>query len=437
MKKKFFKNQLGNVAVSFALASVGLIGVGGAAVDYASQISTKSHLQGVADAAVLVAANELKLSGSQSSQGSSVSSVADAYVKRNIDEKVGNPAVKVVVSVKAGTVDLNVSGDLKTSFFGLLGLSSKQRVTASARAQILGGLPLCVLALDTSIQQSLTATSNAKLTATGCSVHTNSKSARAIEAWGQAKLRTGLTCSAGGAVGGVSNYIPVAVQDCPQIPDPLASRFPVGSGPQMTTLFSGLSAVSLNSCTYTNLSFSSGNHILTPGRYCGGLKLTGNAEAKFRPGVYIMDAGKFEVTGNAEAEGEHVVFYFTGNNAFFGFHDQAEVEFSAPADSEMAGILFLENPDRNRSYVHEITSSKTKSLVGAIYLPKSELRISVNGSGNQGGQVAQESAFTVILARKITLNSRSNLVLNTDFAATDVPVPESIKRLSGQIVMSK
>ncbi len=437
MKKKFFKNQLGNVAVSFVLASVGLVGVGGAAVDYASKISTKSHLQGVADAAVLVAANELKLSGSQIRQTASVRSVADAYIKHNIDKKIGNPNVKVVVSVKAGTVDLDVSGDLKMSFFGLLGLSSKQRVRASARAKILGGLPLCVLALDTSIQQSLTATSSAKLTATGCSVHTNSKSARAIEAWGEALLRTGLTCSAGGAVGGVSNFIPVAVQDCPQIPDPLASRFPVGSSSYMTTLFSGLSTVPLSSCTYTNLSYNDGNHVLTPGRYCGGLKLTGDAEVEFQPGIYIMDAGKFEITGNAEAEGEHVSFYFTGDNASFGFYDQAEVEFSAPADSEMAGILFLENPDRNSSYVYEITSPKIKSLVGAIYLPKSELRISVNGSGSYGGQVAQESAFTVILARKITLNAGSNLVLNTDFAATDVPVPESIKRLSGQIVMSK
>lgn len=419
MLKSWVKNQQGNVAVSFAVASVALVGIGGGALDYASTTSATAHLQGITDAAVLVAVSELKLSGATASQSSTIKTVAAEYVKRNLKKSLLNPTVTVEVSPKDGTVDLKVSGGVDTKFFGLLGLATSQTISTSARGRILGGMPLCVLALDESIEKTLTATNTAKLTATGCSVHANSTHTQAIEAWGQALLATGLTCSAGGAVGGTANYQPTAIQDCPAIPNPLASR----------------TTPSLTGCDHTSKKITNGTHVLYPGRYCGGLKITGNARVEFNPGVYVIDSGKFEITGNATAIGENVGFFFRGSNAFFGFHGQADVSFTAPKEGEMAGLLFFENPDQTVSYVHEITSVNTKKLVGTVYLPKSELRVSINGAND--GQVAEESAFTVIVARQVTLNGKSNLVLNTDFAATDVPVPPSIKRLSGRVVISK
>ncbi len=417
--KKFFNNQSGNIALSFALASVALVGVGGGVLDYAAQSSSKSQMQGVADAAVLVAANELKLSGSKASQATTIGSVAKNYVKKNIDKNIRNVSVLVGVSVETGHVNVKVSGYVESSFFALLGINPIQKISANASAKILGGLPLCVLALEQSEKRAISATSTAQLSAAGCSVHANSLSTNAIEVWGNAKLKTGLTCSSGGFAGGQTNFIPSVISDCPPVSDPLASRPDYASG----------------GCNYMNKSYSSGKHTIWPGVYCGGLKITAHAEVEYSPGVYVMKNGKFEVSGKAEAEGEHDGFYFTGLNSFFGFHAQAEVEFSAPATGDLAGMLFFEDPNQTQSYINSITSAKIKSLVGTIYLPKSELQVSVNGAGS--GDVAQESAFTVIVARQITLSGKSRLVLNTDFAATDVPVPESISRLSGQIVLTK
>lgn len=423
MLKSWKKNQRGNVAVSFALASVALVGLGGGVLDYASTTSAKSHLQGVTDAAALVAVSELKLSGAIATQSSTIKTVAAEYVKRNLKKSLSNPVVTIEVSPKDGTVDLTVSGGVETKFFGLLGLATSQTISSSARGRILGGMPLCILSLDESIESALSATGTAKVTATGCSVHANSRDTKAIQSWGQALLSTGLTCSAGGAVGGAGNYSPTAIQDCPAIPNPLASRVPIAAG-------------STNpGCDHTNKKVTNGFHVLSPGRYCQGLKITGSASVEFNPGIYIIDGGQLEVTGNAEVQGEHVGFYLTGTNAYFGFHGQATVNLSAPKNGGMAGLLIFEDPNQPVSYVHEITSFNTEKLVGTIYLPKSELRISINGAGN--GSVAQESAFTVIVARQLTLNGKSNLVLNTDFAATDVPVPPSIKRLSGRVVISK
>ena len=423
LKKCFMnqrKSQRGNVAVTFAMASVALVGVGGGAIDYASTNSTTAHLQAVTDAAVLVAVNELKLSGSKTTQASTIRNVAINYIKRNLNKPLTNPMIVVKVSAKLGTVDLSVSGGVETKFLGMLGLAQKHTISTNARGRILGGLPLCVLSLDETIGQALTATNTAKLTAANCSVHANSTDTNAIEVWGSALFKTGLTCSAGGASGGTGNFIPAAIQDCPAVPDPLASRV-------------GLTVGSV--CDHTNAKYTNGSHVLTPGRYCQGLKISGNANVEFSPGIYIIDGGKFEITGNSTAEGEYVGFYFTGPNAFFGFHGRSTVNLTAPKDGDMAGLLFFENPNRANSYVHEITSFNTEKLVGTVYLPKSELSIKINGKGS--GDVAQESAFTVVVAKKITLAGKSNLVLNTNFNATDVPVPESIKNLSGRVVISK
>ena len=425
MFKTFLKNKRGNIAVSFALASVALVGIGGGITEYASQTASVSHLQGVADAAVLVAANELKLSGSKAMHESSLKAVASAYVKHNIDKDLGTPSTSLKLTPADKMVDLDLSATVKTPFLSLLGLNSDQRIKVSARAQIFGGLPLCILSLDEDISYSIRATNSAKVTATGCTVHSNSIKTNAIEVWGQALLKTGLTCSAGGAEGGAGNYIPVALTDCPAIPDPLMGRQPPNMG----------SGTVSAACTRTNLQLSSGSHTLRPGRYCGGIKITGSAHVEFEEGIYIIDSGQFEITGNAEVRGNYVGFGFTGPNAQFKFQGQADVELYAPKDGVMAGLLFYERPNRPEYPLHEINSPNVEKLVGTVYLPKSELRISVNGSGNNA--VAEGSEFTVIVAGQITLNGKTNLVLNTDFAATDVPVPSSIAALSGQVVISK
>ena len=49
--------------------------------------------------------------------------------------------------------------------------------------------------------------------------------------------------------------------------------------------------------------------------------------------------------------------------------------------------------------------------------------------------VADQSAYTAIVANSIELNSGPNLILNSDYEATDVPVPSGIAG-SSQVVLS-
>ncbi|PLX35810.1 MAG: hypothetical protein C0606_17060 [Hyphomicrobiales bacterium] len=64
-------------------------------------------------------------------------------------------------------------------------------------------------------------------------------------------------------------------------------------------------------------------------------------------------------------------------------------------------------------------SLKDKGL-GTIYLPKGVLIIDATNT------VADQSAYTAIVAERLELQSSPNLVLNTNYGATDVPVPPGV-----------
>ena len=79
---------------------------------------------------------------------------------------------------------------------------------------------------------------------------------------------------------------------------------------------------------------------------------------------------------------------------------------------------------------HRITSDDARVLLGTIYLPVGDLVIDAKKP------VVDQSAYTAIIAQHIELNSGPNLILNSNYDATNVPVPEGI-RGTRQVVLSK
>jgi hypothetical protein len=59
-------------------------------------------------------------------------------------------------------------------------------------------------------------------------------------------------------------------------------------------------------------------------------------------------------------------------------------------------------------------------LLGIIYLPNSNLFI------NAKGDVAEDSLWSVVIARNIALAGSSNLVINDNYAGSGVPVPKGV-----------
>ena len=67
-----------------------------------------------------------------------------------------------------------------------------------------------------------------------------------------------------------------------------------------------------------------------------------------------------------------------------------------------------------------ITSNKARKLLGTIYLPNGNLIVDANN------KVADASAYTAIVVRRLRLSKGPNLVLNTDYDRTLVPVPSGV-----------
>ena len=86
----------------------------------------------------------------------------------------------------------------------------------------------------------------------------------------------------------------------------------------------------------------------------------------------------------------------------------------------MAGLLFYEAHGSPNLRRHEILSNYAHVMVGTMYLPHGRLVVDADND------VADQSAYTVIIARRVELKSGPNLVLNKDYDATDVPVPVNI-----------
>jgi hypothetical protein len=80
---------------------------------------------------------------------------------------------------------------------------------------------------------------------------------------------------------------------------------------------------------------------------------------------------------------------------------------------------------------YRITSNKAANLIGTIYLPAGRLII------DAGAPVANKSAYTVIIARQLEIDSGPTVVLNSDYSATDIPVPAGVGPTSGTISLTQ
>ncbi|MDZ4759982.1 MAG: hypothetical protein SGJ21_02795, partial [Alphaproteobacteria bacterium] len=69
---------------------------------------------------------------------------------------------------------------------------------------------------------------------------------------------------------------------------------------------------------------------------------------------------------------------------------------------------------------HRIRSDNAQKLVGTIYISRNKLLI----DGDK--PIAAASEYTVIVAREFELAEGPEVVLNTDYALSDVPVPEGV-----------
>jgi Flp pilus assembly protein TadG len=397
----FCRDCRGATAMIFTVALPLTLGLIGVAADYASWSSQHQKLQKGADAAALAAASELSISSANETR---VTAVAQSVVRSNIPVAEGDSAVDVAATVLANRNGVKVVlRQKKKAIMSALVTPTLTDMEVSATATMSGNRKVCIVALETTKSHALDLDGSAKVTANDCAVFSNSKKANGLRVKSASVLSAPFICSAGGYET-QGTIIGTRVADCPAQPDPLASRPPPSVGP----------------CVETQKLVIETDRTLAPGAYCGGIEIKKNAKVTLSSGIYVIKDGELKVDDTATLYGRNVSFYFTGNNAKFDFLSSATVNLGAPKDGPMAGILFFgdRNADDLREY--KITSDNARILLGTLYIPNGVFTIDAKSP------VADQSAYTAVVARRIDLKHSPNLTLNTSYYATDVPVPEGL-----------
>lgn len=461
MHSKFpslLKSEAGSVTMLLALALPAVLGLVGAATDYAAVTQARTQLQTAADGAALAVAREMTVAATNQARAQAL---ATSFVGANADP-ANAPTVTATLVENGLAVKISVQQRVKTPLGLIAALGGVDTLNVSALARVTAASmqsKLCMLSLGTKDNGGIFMHNGASVTAPECVIHSNSKNKEAIIVQQNSKITANLICSRGGLINSAGMINAQTLTDCPVIADPLAKK------PEPQTKAP---------CQYLTQIIMAGIRTLNPGTYCNGVFIFGNAKVTLNPGIYVFRDGPFLVASNAEVLGAGVTLMLTGKSSYLHLHDNALVRLSAPTSGISAGMLVWESknwePGSNswevggcgskpsgtkESYAssggfvpatesedagpvgcytalsrltnllkktneHHINSDRAQELTGTIYLPRGLLLIDSNKP------VAEQSPFTVMVVNKLDLFDGPNLVLNTNYGGTSVPVPAGL-----------
>jgi len=401
-RDRVFSDRTGSVAVIGCLVLPVVIGCAFLGLDYAGALAARERLQSAADAGALSGARQMMVA-SRSSKSAALS-VAEAEVQESLRSAaaVQPGSVRVVASVDDDTGAVTVEVFAKTqSLLAYHVLGRPLDVEARARAMPLADRSMCVLSLKES-GVVLRGSGDGGIRANGCVVHANSSHAHALTLDGAAEIAAHSICSVGGYRGSASKVSPAPTIDCPAIEDPLQDRTPPTGGP----------------CNFFSKTINHVSQTWSPGVYCGGMYLNNNAQVTLLPGVYILRKGTLNIEGGASLRGAGVTIVLT-QGARLNVLGDSVLDLSAPATGPTAGMLLFANRDTPPS-AHRFNSNNARFMLGTIYLPTAELRI------GGGAPIADQSPWTAVVTGSLQVVGSAQIVLNTNFDATDVPLPSGL-----------
>ncbi len=400
----FYNNSRGNIATAAALVLPMLLCVGAYVTDYVIMFHQKAALQEAADAAALAAVKELGLVGADEKL---ISSVANSYVNSIFNEAstVSGDNTNLKIVDTPSKEDSQVKIDLSYTWTPFLAHLFDYRVTpieVSATGALAGNSLTCIIGLmqpQRLAKSSIHLDDRSIVQANDCAVFSNSVSRYGLRAVSSAQMTAGTICSAGGVLTlgwrAKAQFSPSPITDCPKIQDPLLQR----PAPNVTACRTENNNREVNTDT-----------TLSPGVYCNGLTISGNAKVTLSPSVYVIKDGPLIVKDTATLTGVKSTFFLTGANSVFDFQSDTTIDLAAAETGNTAGILFFEDRNVPHSFdfnpfdldnlpkdirVHKISSNNARNLLGTLYLSNSILLVDADAP------VADDSVYTAIITGRL------------------------------------
>ena len=355
MLKSFARDRRGNVAVTFGLAVIPLVGLVGAAVDYGRLSLRRTELNSISDSAALSAAKLLSTTTAQTPATREALAVQAGNSHAAGQAPAAQPTTTVFLSENAVRVSLSESMTL--AFGGLLGRDTST-VMAQSKATY-APPPPCIATLNTAAIPGITAQGSARIEAAGCAVWSNAtNSSSSITVTNSASIRGNKVCAVGGGSGSVT---PTLERFCEPALNPFA-------GAQLSAAVG---------CTFTNEVITSSRNLF-PGVYCGGLVIRANVTLS--PGLYTIRGGPLQVQGSPTVSGTGVSFLL-GSGAFLDFQGNPTINVSAMTTGALAGLVMASDPSapaQTSTIQGSVATFLQTQTSGSIYLPNHALNIGGN-----------------------------------------------------------
>ncbi|HEX4196572.1 MAG TPA: pilus assembly protein TadG-related protein [Caulobacteraceae bacterium] len=398
------RDRGGGMAVIAAVLLPIILVLGCGAIDLSSVRGDYSAMQDAADATALDAAKQLGIA-----DDAGIAARASQFMTAQIPQMARSDGVTAVTTFAPdnSSVTVTLAGH-RASFFGNLLPPGGWSIHASATAASLGLMPLCVLSSGASASDDIVMSDLAQVTAPGCLIQSNGD----INVQGSASLQAGAVQAVGSASGAIS---PAPQVGAPAIADPFAS---------MQINPNGLL------CNPLDLVFDLGVNVLSPGIHCGNLTARKSAVVQLLPGEHYFINSHLILMENSQLVGSNVVLVFD-DKSNFTFQDGSQISLQGrQGKSTYAGFVIATT--RSNTQTFTISSDAAHQLLGTIYIPNATLAVSGNNT-----QVADQSAWTVVVAKAISLAGSPNLVINANYAGSSVPVPGGVGPRSGRVTLTR
>lgn len=433
LSARLLRDTRGVIALKFALAipAVSILALGG--VDLLAVHSDRQRLQDIADAAALAGARELAMAVDDVGPEQRALAHIESLLADWSHRPTVTPSVEVIT---AGSGDRALRVALhgnRMSFFGNLLPPGGWNMNTEAIASSVAMVPLCVMAHGEGKGDALQLFDSAIMDAPTCLVHSNDR----LKAGMFSRINAGIIQSVGASSG---NLRPGPQEGAMVIEDP----------------YRALDASPPGSCSARQVVEIQRHTTLAAGLHCDDYVVTGSAQLRLSPGEHYFVDSRLELQDTSRLTGDNVVLVF--DHAAFDFLDRSRVTLSGRQDGFLAGFVIIglrppegwcpageeeEEDDEEEDDEEEggaepsrpddchlgsefvMASDNVERLDGVIYTPAS--RLIVRGSN----QIAERSDWTVMIVETLEIRGSPTLVINADYAGSDIPVPPGVGPNSG------
>lgn len=404
--RRIVRDQAGATAVIVGLTMPVVAGMGMLGVDAAMWYSERRDLQTAADAAALAGALH-------KAYGYGVSSVAtiatrdaqrNGFTPGNGTITVTNPPSSGPGTGDPGAVEVVLRENLPMFYARVLGRDAAT-VTVRATAATTLDDEFCILGLDPTMDAAVDVQGNATVNMS-CGIAVNSVSPKALSIAGSVSI-TASSASISGNMHISGN------------PSVNFSEPPRSGQPPVNDPYKDLAVPPFGACTANNTTAKTAV-TLSPGVYCGGLKVNAGATVDLDPGVYIMAGGSFSVAGGGTVRGDDVTIILTddagGKYTTVKINGGADIELNAPSTGSWAGILFYQDrnaPSHQGSQIinNTFTGGADMIMNGAVYFPSQGIEYT--------GNAAIASQCVQLIGRRVIMTGTSQMANNCASQGTE------------------